>query len=303
MSTELLKQESLAHDVGAHQRKASNPHQSVWVAASAGSGKTKVLADRVTRLLLDGVKPERILCLTFTRAAAAEMSIRMSQRLSRWATCDETTLDKDLDDLQNVPADQDQRDRARRLFARVLACPGGLRLQTIHAFAQEILRRFPLEAGLAPHFTVMEEADANALWREAFDELLENIAEGKESVVAQAFARLISSLGEDSLISILRETRGQETRLRGAVQTCGGVNPLVADIRVALDLQPDDTEEEITVAATREGAFDRGKLLIAARLVADKGSSMFVERARLILEWLEKDEAGRVAGLLSLIHI
>lgn len=291
MSAEILRQEALSYTVGKDQRCASAPGQSVWVSASAGSGKTKVLADRVTRLLLDGVRPERILCLTFTRAAAAEMSIRLSQRLSRWATCDEAALDKELYDLQDAPVERGQREAARRLFAQVLACPGGLRLQTIHAFAQEILKRFPLEAGLAPHFAVMEEAEANALWREAFDELLEEIAEKKKPEAAAAFAGLVRKLGEDTLITLLREMRGQEVRLKKAAR--GGLAKLQAHIRTALDLSPQDSEAQFRLDGAREDAFDRAALLSAARLLAEKASPMFKERGEIILRWLEKDERQR----------
>ena len=125
------------------QTAASDPSQSVWVDASAGSGKTTVLTKRVARLLLAGVPPERILCLTFTRAAAAQMAIKVMNRLGKWATCSDEELSADLADLQGKAAYGKQMTLARRLFARVLAAPGGLHIRTIHAFCQELLRRFP----------------------------------------------------------------------------------------------------------------------------------------------------------------
>jgi len=288
---------SVAGDVGQAQRRASNPRESVWVAASAGSGKTKVLADRVTRLLLDGVRPERILCLTFTRAAAAEMSIRLTQRLSRWATCEEEPLEKELKDLQDRAPEPEQKDRARRLFALVLACPGGMRIQTIHAFAQEVLRRFPLEAGLAPHFKVMEEADAGALWREAFDALLEDIAEGREPQAAKAFAYLVGVMGEDTLVKIVKETRGHEVALRRHIKKHGSLEALIRAVRSHLGFGPTETEAGLRTAAAREESFDRPALLQAARLIAEKASTSFRGHAEAILEWLERDETGRSAGL------
>src|SRR5580704_2755129 len=145
------------------QREASDPQTSVWVGASAGSGKTTVLVNRVLRLLLSGVKPQKILCLTFTRAAAAQMAIRITESLSHWATCDDNALRAALDELQERAPTPEQLTEARRLFARTLSCPGGMRIRTIHAFAQEILRRFPIEAGLPPHFAVIEEIEARAL--------------------------------------------------------------------------------------------------------------------------------------------
>src|ERR1700730_2259719 len=111
-------------DPNAQQRAASDPASSVWVNASAGSGKTKILTDRVLRLLLAGVKPEKILCLTFTRAAAAEMANRVTENLARWAVCSDDELDNCLDELQKNATNREHlRNEARRLFARMLACP------------------------------------------------------------------------------------------------------------------------------------------------------------------------------------
>ncbi|MGE5441509.1 MAG: UvrD-helicase domain-containing protein, partial [Bacteroidota bacterium] len=118
------------------QRVASDPTASVWVAASAGTGKTKVLTDRVLRLMLGGTEPRRILCLTYTKAAAAEMANRIAERLGDWATADEEELGRTLIDLLGQQPTDDQRRLARQLFARVLDAPGGLNIQTIHAFCQ-----------------------------------------------------------------------------------------------------------------------------------------------------------------------
>ena len=133
------------------QRNASDPMASVWVSASAGAGKTKVLSDRVLRLMLSGTEPHRILCLTFTKAAAAEMANRVNERLGHWATMEDRELHDDLFNLAGTAPSGDETRRARRLFASVLDAPGGMKIQTIHAFCQSLLRRFPLEAGLAPH--------------------------------------------------------------------------------------------------------------------------------------------------------
>src|SRR5689334_10526025 len=128
---------------GAAQRRATTPDRSAWVEANAGTGKTKVLTDRVTRLLLAGVLPERILCLTFTKAAAAEMRNRLAAQLGRWAMADDIILDRAIEELIDEPAEPPQRLIARRLFARVLDAPGGINILTIHAFCQALLKRFP----------------------------------------------------------------------------------------------------------------------------------------------------------------
>lgn len=292
----ILRAPLAAGDVGAAQRHAADPAWSVWVSASAGSGKTKVLADRVTRLLLDGVDPQKILCLTFTKAAAAEMAIRLTQRLSHWATCADSALDRELDSLLAAPPETAQRDRARRLFAQVLACPGGMRIQTIHSFAQEVLCRFPLEAGLAPQFALMEEAESNALWREVFHAQLEQAAEGKDEQAARALSLLVQRMGEDRLIDVLQEVRNHASRLRRTVRDAGGIDAFLGQVYTALGTHPAETEGQIQDRASAEGSFDRPALLHAARLIAEKASPKFSPRGRTILEWLQKDAQARAEG-------
>ena len=126
------------------QRRASDPRVSAFVSASAGSGKTKLLTDRLLRLMLGGAKPERIQCLTFTKAAAAEMAMRLQRTLGGWVTMEDDKLDAQLRGI-GVDPSADQRRAARQLFAHVLDLPGGMRIGTIHAFCQSLLRRFPLE--------------------------------------------------------------------------------------------------------------------------------------------------------------
>ena len=151
----------------AEQRRATSPAQSAWVEANAGTGKTKVLTDRVTRLLLAGVKPERILCLTFTKAAAAEMRNRLAAQLGRWALAEEAALDAEIAKLIDRAPEAEERVIARRLFARVLDAPGGINILTIHAFCQALLKRFPLEAGVAPGFEVLDEGEAGTILKQA----------------------------------------------------------------------------------------------------------------------------------------
>lgn len=154
----------------AAQAVAADPGQSAWVAANAGSGKTKVLIDRVARLLLRDAAPDSILCVTYTKAAANEMLDRLYDRLGAWSTMDTSALGERLRDLEGdhgqIYSENDLR-KARALFARALETPGGLRIETIHAFCSRILRRFPLEAGVPPGFQEIEDEEANALWSDA----------------------------------------------------------------------------------------------------------------------------------------
>ncbi len=139
------------------QTDASDPHVSAWVAANAGSGKTHVLAQRVIRLLLNGCPPSRILCLTFTKAAAANMASRVFDTLAKWTALDDTALDHEIVTTDARRPDSLRRARARRLFAEALETPGGLKVLTIHAFCTRLLHQFPFEADVAARFTVLEE--------------------------------------------------------------------------------------------------------------------------------------------------
>ena len=173
-------------DATQRQIDAARPDRSTWLSANAGSGKTRVLTDRVARLLLDGVDPQHILCLTYTKAAASEMQNRLFKRLGAWAMLGDDGLRKALDDLGFEGLINDDALRsARRLFARAIEAPGGLKIQTIHSFCAGLLRRFPLEAGVSPQFTEMEDRTA-ALLR---DEIIEQIATGPDAAVLTALAR------------------------------------------------------------------------------------------------------------------
>ncbi len=154
------------------QRDATSPAHSCWVEASAGTGKTKVLTDRVLNLLLMGAPAEHILCLTFTKAAAAEMANRIQEKLATWAALPEETLRAELGGLLSRPATGDEIKKAKKLFQTVIDTPGGMKIQTIHSFCQTILKKFPLEADIPPHFTVMDEAKSYGLLKEAFQKTL-----------------------------------------------------------------------------------------------------------------------------------
>ena len=161
------------------QKTASNPAASAWVGANAGSGKTHVLVDRVTRLMLAGVDPMSILCLTYTKAAAKEMANRLHERLGEWVGLSNAALSKRLVQMGSDDVSHQTLSRARRLFTAALETPGGLKIQTIHAFCERILQLFPVEAGLAPGFEVLESSQSKQLLREARDQVLRE-AQGDE---------------------------------------------------------------------------------------------------------------------------
>jgi ATP-dependent helicase/nuclease subunit A len=156
-------------DAAKDQNIAANPHVSTWLSANAGSGKTRVLTDRVARLLLHGVDPQNVLCLTYTKAAASEMQNRLFKRLGEWSMLDDALLREELAKLGETPPDR--LSNARTLFARAIETPGGLKIQTIHSFCASVLRQFPLEAGVSPQFREMDDAGTKDVIEGVLDEL------------------------------------------------------------------------------------------------------------------------------------
>ena len=181
-----------ADDATLRQIRAADPQLSTWLAANAGSGKTRVLTDRVARLLLRRVSPQNILCLTYTKAAASEMQNRLFRRLGDWAMKNDVDLRRDLTEL-GVEDDLDAADlaHARTLFARAIETPGGLKIQTIHSFCASLLRRFPMEAGVSPFFTEIDDRSAKRLR----EDVVEDMASGSQLPLVQALAQHYS--GED----------------------------------------------------------------------------------------------------------
>ncbi|MCL2469893.1 MAG: double-strand break repair helicase AddA [Alphaproteobacteria bacterium] len=280
--TNLSPQQIIAQDVRDKQTAASDPHSSVWVSASAGSGKTKVLADRVARLLLEGVKPSRILCLTFTRAAAAEMSLRLNKRLANWAIIPDEELAQDLALLQNAPPTKSLQRKARRLFAQVLTSPVGLRILTIHGFAQDVLRRFPLEAGISPYFTVINELEAQKLWQETIGLVLEDFAAHPDTKAAQAFRALSQDFTENSLKQLFEELQKNERALCYPIK-----------VKEALGFAKAETPQTLFQDFVADHAFARDGLTEMCRAILETGTPRTHDFANNALSWLALDEQAR----------
>ncbi|MGQ9370926.1 double-strand break repair helicase AddA [Azospirillum sp. ST 5-10] len=289
MSLTMSLQGELPLDPNVAQRRASDPQASVWVGASAGSGKTKVLTDRVLRLMLAGTAPARILCLTFTKAAAAEMAIRINRTLGLWATLPDAALEDRLADLCGERPSRDTLTAARRLFARVVDCPGGMKIQTIHAFCQSLLRRFPLEAGLAPHFEVMDERTAAALLNEARDTMLLEARREPDTPLGRAFARLTADLNAEDFAAIMAELAGERGRLERLFELHKGLSGTIAAVHDALGVPPGAGEAAILTAACHDHAFDVPTLREACAALA-AGSATDQERGIGIQQWLDQAE-------------
>ncbi len=234
-----------------NQRKAADPSHSAFVSANAGAGKTRVLTNRVARLLLEGVDPSTVLCITFTKAAAAEMADRLFKLLGAWALAEDATLQSALADLDGDKRRRSGDDlaRARRLFARALETPGGLKIQTIHSFCESVLKRFPLEAGVAPGFSVVDDMEANELRRAS----IERVAGAAEGEVAGAFEQLLSRIPAQSLRALLEEMIGKRRMFIRAEEI--GWRALGAEVAEALNIS-DAASSSIKSIIDLIGEFD-----------------------------------------------
>ncbi|MCS6626251.1 double-strand break repair helicase AddA [Roseibacterium beibuensis] len=229
-----------------HQIAAADPRRSVFVTANAGSGKTSTLVDRVARLLLEEVQPGEILCVTYTKAAAAEMQARLFDRLGAWAVMDDGELAQSLADLDaRDPATLSGADlsKARRLFARALETPGGLKIQTIHAFCEKLLRRFPIEAEVIPGFTVLENEAALALSHGAREELARMALADPEGPLGRAYSHFAVELdwgAFQSLLAVIEADRAKLTDYTARVADGRAPAP-----HMLAGAHPDETPESI----------------------------------------------------------
>ena len=255
------------------QRLASDPAVSAFVSASAGSGKTKLLTDRLLRLMLGGAEPSRIQCLTFTKAAAAEMAMRLQRRLGQWVTLEDAKLDAELDAIGVLPSD-DTRRKARELFADVLDLPGGMRIGTIHAFCQSLLRRFPLEANLSPHFTLSDDRDTDEAWQQAREAMLTDAADSPLGAFLDDIAGWTRLDGFGKLVQAVARDADRMAAL-------AALSPaeLLAAISRVLGAVPFDP-----VAAAED--VDLPRLLPQLKIIAEKGSAVVANRAIEMLDWL-----------------
>jgi ATP-dependent helicase/nuclease subunit A len=199
------------------QVAASDPRQSVFVTANAGSGKTSTLVKRVARLLLGGAKPEIILCVTYTKAAAAEMQRRLFDELGGWAVMADDALAAELAKLDERG---DDLSAARALFARALETPGGLKIQTIHAFCEKLLRRFPIEAGISPGFRVLEDAAAREISARARDDMAHYALQQPDSPIGEAYAYFSVQLDWQSFNGMFAAFEARRAAVETYVAAC-----------------------------------------------------------------------------------
>jgi ATP-dependent helicase/nuclease subunit A len=261
------------------QAETSDPAVSAWVAANAGSGKTHVLAQRVIRLLLEGTEPSKILCITFTKAAAANMANRVFDELRRWTTLDDRELDGAIATLSGLPPDGERRARARRLFAFSLETPGGLKVQTIHAFCTRLLQQFPFEANVAARFEVLDDTGQTRLLDEISLGVLLEAAQLPDSALGRALATAVATAADQTFKEVVSEAIRKRNIVHGWVLRSGSIDAAVASLCGMLELERDDCLERVEREITHGPLLPAGQWHLLAKTLA-QGSAKDQEQAR-----------------------
>jgi ATP-dependent helicase/nuclease subunit A len=282
------------HELQDEQAQASDPAVHASLSASAGTGKTQVLTARVLRLLLQGARPESILCLTFTKAAAAEMANRIGARLAAWVRMKDSDLAADLLAL-GESNDPRTRERARQLFAKVLDCPGGLKIQTIHSFAQSLLAAFPAEAGIVPGFQPIEGRAEQELVRRTLADLMADSEASGEDALIRDVQVLSKRLGEGGAVEYLQAC----ARRPEALAELGATEGIEESIRKLMDVPKGSVEDYIAAQCGDEG-FDCDLLRAVADANRRWGAQSGIGHAEVIEEWLALTPIERGAALSRL---
>ena len=279
------------------QYRASDPTTSVWVAASAGTGKTKVLTDRVLRLLLAGVHPGKIICLTFTKAAAAEMANRIQRELGKWVLLEDHALTAYLQELTGRHPSDNERITARRLFAQILDVPDGLKIHNVHSFCQNIIRKFPLEAGITPHFKVAE----TQVTQELVSDVLNQMMKQKEQLspeLNRSMTSIISHVYEGKFHALLKDFVGQRRKLLPLQETTD-LEAAIADVYALLEAEITDTRESLIMNAH----VPQESLRQIAIIMVETGSKTDQESGHTLLAWLGYPPLERVKQFESYVRV
>jgi ATP-dependent helicase/nuclease subunit A len=283
------------------QADASNPRSSAWVSANAGSGKTFVLARRVIRLLLAGTDPGRILCLTFTKAAAAEMAKRVFARLSEWTILSDVDLGKATAEIEDRLLSPAELAEARRLFARALETPGGLKIQTIHAFCERLLHQFPFEANVAGHFEVLEERGSAALADAARRSVLARAARDPDGALGKALAIVLAAASDAAHEEAVAEFVAKRDAVRRWIVTAGSLDHALEELRTALGLQRGDTVASTERRICAEMSVTREDLGRLVRALEAGGGYDRESAARLARYLAAKTETERLEAYLDFV--
>src|ERR1700751_1635185 len=227
------------------QMRASNPAASSFVSANAGSGKTHVLVQRVIRLLLDNVPPEKILCITFTKAAAANMAERVFTTLGHWVTLDDDALTKAIVAVGIPHPNAKLRREARKLFACALETPGGLKVQTIHALCTRLLQQFPFEANVPARFTVLDERDQADMMEHANLKVFLEAASAPDSTLGRALLTAMANAADVTFKDVVREACLARDHFMAWTDGAGSVEAAALQVSAALGVTARDNIETI----------------------------------------------------------
>src|ERR1700675_1160319 len=231
--------------VRATQARASDPAASAFVSANAGSGKTHVLVQRVIRLMLAGVPPEKILCLTFTKAAAANMAERVFTTLGHWVTLDDDALDAAIRDAGITRPTVQLRKSARELFASALETPGGLKVQTIHALCTRLLQQFPFEANVPARFTVLDDRRQTEMMERASLTVLLDASRDPDSATGRALRIAMASAADVTFKDVVREACLSRDHFMAWTDDAGSVEAAAAQMSAALGVDLADRIEDV----------------------------------------------------------
>lgn len=278
------------------QARATDPGLTAWVGASAGTGKTHVLTARVLRLMLTGTEPENIVCLTFTKAAAAEMKNRIFAELGRWTLMADDALGAEINRRTEEYADEAMMIRARRLFSQVLDLSGGLQIQTFHSFCQALLGRFPLEAEMMPGFEGMDEADASEIMASARDQMLAFTQTPAGGSIRRALNKVAGLVTENTFDEVIERLSFEASALRRA-ETAYGEMGLVPALYRALGLTPGETCTMVRKNAVQDHAFDIAAMRVIGPVLLS-GSKTEVKAGEAVTAFTTA-EAGERDALLD----
>ncbi|WP_439923798.1 double-strand break repair helicase AddA [Nitrobacter sp. JJSN] len=269
-------------DASARQQRASDPATSVFVSANAGSGKTHVLVQRVIRLLLSDVDPARILCITFTKAAAANMSERVFSTLGHWVTLDDDALNAALRDTGIAHPDAKSRQRARKLFAAALETPGGLKVQTIHALCTRLLQQFPFEARVPARFTVLDERDQTEMMERASLGVMLQASQNPDSPAGRALQYAMGAAADTTLRDVIN--RACLSRYLVIAWTEDrGIEQAIKDVADALGVNPADRVEDVECEIVDGPNLPRSEWQALAAIL-ETGNKSDIDQAKCLRE-------------------
>ncbi len=291
---------SVRQAASARQAQVADPAISAWVSANAGTGKTHVLVRRVLRLLLSKAAPESILCLTFTKAAAAQMAGRLMRELGSWAAASDSALRDDIAALIQRAPTAEELALARCLFAHVLDSARGLTIMTIHGFCERVLRRFPLEAGVPPSFVVLTEEEQNAVLREAMEAALREAAGAPESERGRALMSSVAHAAEDGFEGLLKTIIEKREDLRALLHYCGDHEPFARIdhlLRKALGVGPADDADAIL---SEQAGLLPNSLIARASSALMNGGKTDQELAESLAAVRGKSGTGRIEALADI---